>query len=537
MSKRALIAAAVVSFVAAACSGGSEPEFSLGAGRRFVPQVVDAVTDVGRSPSIVLNGAGEPAISYLGFNSIPQEGEIPEARTIEMPLVPGVLMANAQAGYWNVTGVVEQSDALVDEPDAEQQTPYADASTATAVDDQGALHVAWIDREGVRYAADAGGRFEPETVVEGKDIYGLSMAVDDGNRVWISYFHNGAVISALKLDGDWTEQVVAKPGSCGAECPITDTATATLGHEPVIAFTDSNGATVAVYSGIEWDLESLPGDGGFAVSAASTRDGPLVSYVASSGEVTVAEYAGSTWKTELGTTVEMLPSPWLTTGVAQDEDGTRYLTWYDPASDSVKLAVDSGSGFAPVSTPETGGGAMPSIVAAKGGAWLAWYDHTNENLQAGYYGEQEPVLAVASPEVVAPLVPPEPVPNEPAPAPEQPTEPAPEPGTGSDAEPVTLSIESPQGSVVTGFDKTSLSAPADTPIQIRFNNSDPGVPHNVEILTGDPMADPSAESLFNGETITGPAEIVYDVQPLTAADYFYRCIIHPTTMTGTLKVK
>ncbi|MCJ7831881.1 MAG: cupredoxin domain-containing protein, partial [Actinobacteria bacterium] len=269
--------------------------------------------------------------------------------------------------------------------------------------------------------------------------------------------------------------------------------------------------------------------------ASSTADGPLISYVTGDGEVTVAEYAGSTWKTAAVAKTESVPLASLSTGVAQDEAGVRYVTWYDTTTDSVKLAVDTGAGFAPVSTPETSGGAMPSIVAAESGAWIAWYDHVNENLQAGFYGEQDPALAVSSPEAVAPAAPPASAPSAPA----APTEPAAPDGGGGGggAKAFTLAIESPAGAVATGFDKTTLSAPANTPIQIQFKNSDPGVPHNVEILTADPLQDPSAESLFNGETFTGPADATYDVPPLEPGKYFYRCIVHPTTMTGTLTVK
>lgn len=538
MSKRAIIIVAVLSLVAVGCSGGSEAVLSLGKGARFVPQVVDALTNVGMSPSITLDSSGEPAISYLGFNSVPEEGEIPEARAIDKPLVPGVFMAHAAAGRWSLAPITELDEALVDEGSDGKQTPVPNASTAATTDPQGIVHVAWIDKQGVNYSAEAGGRFAPEVVTKGGNISGLSIAADDGGGVWVSYLKNGAVVSAANIGGAWAEEVAAKTAPCGKDCGNSRTATTTLDGQPVIAFTDGRGATVAAFDGTTWNTEALPGGGGLALGASSTKDGPLVSYVSSDGQVTVAEYLGSSWKTETAGTTTVDPSPMLTTGVAEDADGVRYATWYDSKSDSIKLAVNGGAGYKMVSTPETGGGAMPSIVAAEAGAWIAWYDHVNENLQAGFYGEQDPALAVAAPEVAAPVVPAAPA-SPAAPTSTEPTGPTEPPagGGGGASKAVTLTIESPAGSVATGFDKTTLSAPADTPIQIQFKNSDPGVPHNVEILTADPLQDPTAESLFNGETITGPADITYDVPPLEPGKYFYRCIVHPTTMTGTLTVK
>jgi plastocyanin len=82
------------------------------------------------------------------------------------------------------------------------------------------------------------------------------------------------------------------------------------------------------------------------------------------------------------------------------------------------------------------------------------------------------------------------------------------------------------------FDTDCLQAPADKPITIALDNKDPSIPHNVSIYT-----DSSAtKSLFVGETITGPGETTYKVGPLPAGTYFFRCDIHPTTMTGTLTV-
>lgn len=81
------------------------------------------------------------------------------------------------------------------------------------------------------------------------------------------------------------------------------------------------------------------------------------------------------------------------------------------------------------------------------------------------------------------------------------------------------------------FATTNLSAPAGTPFRLRFAN-DEAVPHNVAIYT-----DSSASrSLFVGPTFVGPATRSHAVPALDPGTYFFRCDVHPTTMTGSLVV-
>jgi plastocyanin len=82
------------------------------------------------------------------------------------------------------------------------------------------------------------------------------------------------------------------------------------------------------------------------------------------------------------------------------------------------------------------------------------------------------------------------------------------------------------------YEQTSVTAPANTPFQVSFENKDAGVPHNVSLHLGDV----NGAELFKGEVFPGVATRVYDVPALDAGAYAFVCTVHPT-MTGTLTVE
>lgn len=82
------------------------------------------------------------------------------------------------------------------------------------------------------------------------------------------------------------------------------------------------------------------------------------------------------------------------------------------------------------------------------------------------------------------------------------------------------------------FTTDALRAPADEPFAIAFDNQDVGVQHNVDIFVEE---DFSGEPVFEGELVTGPAEVTYEVPALPAATYYFNCVVHPT-MIGQIEV-
>jgi len=86
------------------------------------------------------------------------------------------------------------------------------------------------------------------------------------------------------------------------------------------------------------------------------------------------------------------------------------------------------------------------------------------------------------------------------------------------------------------FDKDTITVKAGSQVTLKFANNDTGVPHNWAAYT-----DSTASTLIPGaktEVCTGPCEDeITFTAPDQPGDYFFRCDIHPATMTGTLVVQ
>ena len=79
------------------------------------------------------------------------------------------------------------------------------------------------------------------------------------------------------------------------------------------------------------------------------------------------------------------------------------------------------------------------------------------------------------------------------------------------------------------FDTDAIEAPAGQAFVIEFDNQDNGIPHDVDIV------DEGGTKVFDGDIITGPAQVTYQVPALEPGTYTFVCSVHPN-MTGTLTV-
>jgi cytochrome c oxidase subunit II len=99
---------------------------------------------------------------------------------------------------------------------------------------------------------------------------------------------------------------------------------------------------------------------------------------------------------------------------------------------------------------------------------------------------------------------------------------APPPGGGTTLNVVAKNV---------AFDVKTLTAPANQPFTIHFDNQDAGTPHDVDIL------DASGKKVEDNKDFPGVATRDYQEQPLPAGTYKFECSIHPTIMFGTLTVQ
>lgn len=102
--------------------------------------------------------------------------------------------------------------------------------------------------------------------------------------------------------------------------------------------------------------------------------------------------------------------------------------------------------------------------------------------------------------------------------------------TGAAGQSVTIGLTA-QGMA---FNTSTITVPVGAMVTMNFNNMDSGVPHNFAAYT-----DSSAsKSIFVGQIINGPKTITYTfTAPSAPGTYFFRCDVHPTTMTGQFIVK
>ena len=95
---------------------------------------------------------------------------------------------------------------------------------------------------------------------------------------------------------------------------------------------------------------------------------------------------------------------------------------------------------------------------------------------------------------------------------------------GPAAEPVSISAENLE------YSTTELNLSSGGEAVIAFDNREPA-PHNVSLYTSE-----GGDPLFQGEVITGPAQMEYRFPAPQPGEYHFQCDVHPTTMAGTVSV-
>lgn len=106
---------------------------------------------------------------------------------------------------------------------------------------------------------------------------------------------------------------------------------------------------------------------------------------------------------------------------------------------------------------------------------------------------------------------------------------------GPSVELPVVTIVAAEGASTAGYSEETrnVTAPADEPFQILFDNRDGQARHNVVIAASE---DTKSDPLFREEPFLGPRKMTWKVEPpLAAGSYIFFCEIHPTVMTGTVE--
>jgi plastocyanin len=540
MSRKIIPAIFVLAIAAAACATPTPPSVTFGSGKQFVPQVADFLDNVGLYPSVAVDSAGTPYIASFGFPAELKEGEIAPTHPIGAPSLPAVLMASTKDGIWTRGAVAMQAPipnvsvpfgpATVSQ--VKSMTPEKVNGMAMAVDPSGGFHVVWAADTGLWYAHSADTAFTATLIQPMKPrleragpLGSPAVAVTPSGTPWVAFVlatpRGQELTVKTMVAGAWKTDVLNTiPGRSGPSQPYRVAATISASGQPVVVYSNGSSVYAAELGGGEeggWAFSTVEsGVDGYGLSATTGKDGTIhVSYYAGDQVHAATSKDGVSWQAvtvaDVGKGANLAGR---STGIAANDKGEVYVTWYDPGTDSVQLASATGESFEPIEVSGTNGGTLPAVAATSDGSavYVAWYAETSQDLLLGTYAEVSGLdLAV----------------------------PSPTPSAAATTTPPTTECTKASNGVVDivaegiAFDTNCIEAPASAPFTIAFDNKDSGIQHDVSVY---PSATDLTHPIEEGEIITGPATADYKVPALKSGEYYFHCDVHPTQMNGTLRV-
>jgi plastocyanin len=87
------------------------------------------------------------------------------------------------------------------------------------------------------------------------------------------------------------------------------------------------------------------------------------------------------------------------------------------------------------------------------------------------------------------------------------------------------------------FDQGALTVPAGSAVALTVDNQDSGIPHNWSLYKSKDAAQAGEAPLAGTKIETGPVKQSVTFAAPAAGTYYFRCDVHPTTMTGTFVVQ
>jgi plastocyanin len=525
----------VLAMVAAACAEPPSPSISLGSGVRFLPNVADSLNDAGRFPSVVTNADGLPVVAYFSFEEKLEPGGVPIPRPVSAPTIPGVMLATvSQQGFWTRGAIAIQAQipnvTVPFDPAFEGSVADLKPDTVTGLDmvaDGDTYHAVWGADNGVWYAT---GSLDPATTTQAtvtqvsKDPgFGPSIGLSGGQPL-IAF--STSTSSAAKVDiatpsaDTWSVDEIAEAGGCGT----CRTAVISQDGGAAVAYTDGgNGVSVATNDGENgWVSFDAANTGGQGLSGAASDDGIAFTYYDGAGVNLATGGASGPFQTaSVGDLADgSATAEGANTSIALGADGSVSVAWLD-ADKGIVFETGKPDALKPIDTGTSAeDGAYPSVAVTGDGSvsYLAWYATTEADLLVGGYGEfQDVPFAAVSPTPTGPVA-------------------TPAPPTGATGG-CTTQVQGGKVTVVAQgiqfTEGTCIQANPNEAFTIDFDNKDTGTQHNIEIFSG---SETTGQPVFSGDLVTGPNTATYDIPGLDAGTHAFNCVVHPTTMTGTIEV-
>ena len=81
------------------------------------------------------------------------------------------------------------------------------------------------------------------------------------------------------------------------------------------------------------------------------------------------------------------------------------------------------------------------------------------------------------------------------------------------------------------FKSDTITLKANEEVEMRFDNNDRDIQHNITIIGQDP-----AKPVFRGQLVSGVATATYKFHTPPPGEYKFQCDVHPAQMKGTVKV-
>ena len=158
------------------------------------------------------NPAGSFIVEDLGDFGL-ANGALQSSITERYGVVHIAFVSNISSGYWNVYYINNQGGSFASSPTVVINNGLSNRRPTISVDSQGAVHIVYLDGNGLRHAHNNGGTFVHESI-NSESVGGTAHALGPADEIGVVTTYD---VSGLKfitnLGGSWTSEDITDAGS------------------------------------------------------------------------------------------------------------------------------------------------------------------------------------------------------------------------------------------------------------------------------------------------------------------------------------